>query len=79
MQTVNLFVEFPPDDVPGDLVVWLGGGLHGVPGQVVECADVPQHANLVKMVHGFICLFSNRLHIRGIISQNRQDMIRTVL
>lgn len=42
-----------------------------MPGQVVEGADVPQHANLVKMVHGFVCLFSNRLHIRSFTSQNQ--------
>ena len=42
-----------------------------MPGQVVEGADVPQHANLVKIVHGFVCLFSNRLHIRGFTSQKQ--------
>lgn len=33
------------DDVPGDLVVGLRGGLDGVSGHVVECDDVLQHAH----------------------------------
>ena len=34
-----------PDDVPGDLVLGLRGGLHTVPGQVVERDHVTEHTN----------------------------------
>ena len=33
-----------PDHVPGDLVLGLGGGFNGVPGQVIESDNVPEHS-----------------------------------
>ena len=44
------------DDVPGDLVVGLRGGLHGVPRHVVERDYVLQHAHrLVERAETIVC------------------------
>ena len=44
-QLVHDLAHGLPDDVPGDLVVGLSGGLHRVTSQVIESHNVLQHAH----------------------------------
>lgn len=44
-QLIQYVAHTVPNDVPGDFVVRLGCRLDGVPGHVVKCNHVPQHAD----------------------------------